>query len=317
MRVSLLQAAALSAAALAGFPGRAPAEPASLPGQPRWWDALPRPVYRTLERVEIPDPWFEVYRIRPGVFAIYEPGHFEEALAYLIVGTREAVLFDTCLGIGNIKAVVDRLTDRPILVVNSHTHPDHIGGNRQFDQIAVADVPFARERLAAGMPDLSRLITPESVWKALPPGFDPKRYRIDPITPTRWLKDGDAIDLGDRRLEVIATPGHTPDSLCVLDRANRILFTGDTFYPATLYAHTPDADFEAYLASADRLAALVPDLDIVCPGHNEARTDPAWLTDMATAFRAVRDGTAAPASERDGVARYEIGRIQVLLRQNR
>src|SRR5262245_49679531 len=112
-----------------------------------WWKALPRPVYRELERVTVRSPWFEVYRVGPGTMALYEPGHWQEAISYLIEGRDRAVLFDTGLGIGDIKAVVDQLTSLPVLVVNSHEHFDHIGGDRQFADVAVADNPAAVARL--------------------------------------------------------------------------------------------------------------------------------------------------------------------------
>jgi len=88
---------------------------------PDWCKSQPRPAYSKLERVKTPDQWFEVYKIRPGVFAIYEPHQFEEVISYLIVGSQKAILFDTGMGISNIKAVVEGLTKLPISVVNSHT----------------------------------------------------------------------------------------------------------------------------------------------------------------------------------------------------
>ena len=74
--------------------------------QAEWCKKLPRPAYSKLERVSIADPWFEVYKIRPGVFAIYEPHQLEEVISYLIVGGNRALLFDTGMGISNIQAVV-------------------------------------------------------------------------------------------------------------------------------------------------------------------------------------------------------------------
>jgi len=88
---------------------------------PDWCMSQPRPAYNKLERVKTPDQWFEVYKIRPGVLAIYEPHQFEEVISYLIVGSQRAILFDTGMGMSNIKAVVERLTKLPISVVNSHT----------------------------------------------------------------------------------------------------------------------------------------------------------------------------------------------------
>src|SRR5579864_5662627 len=83
----------------------------AVPAQkPEWCRDLPRPAYRALERVAVPDEWFEVYRIRPGVFAIYEPHQQEEVISYLVLGTKRAVLFDTGMGISDIKKLVEHLT---------------------------------------------------------------------------------------------------------------------------------------------------------------------------------------------------------------
>src|SRR5437588_10601906 len=78
--------------------------------KPEWCKDLPRPVYRTLERVNSTEPWFEVYRIRPGVFAIYEPHQSEEVISYLVIGNKKALLFDTGMGISNIRKVAEGLT---------------------------------------------------------------------------------------------------------------------------------------------------------------------------------------------------------------
>lgn len=279
-----------------------------------WWKALPRPIYRELERVQVESPWFEVYRVAPGTTALYEPGHWQEAISYLIEGRDRAILFDTGLGIGNIKAVVDQLTTLPVTVVNSHEHFDHIGGDRLFADVAVADNPAALARLALGTGSLTAQITAETVWMPLPPGFDRARYATPPIRPTRRLADGERLDLGGRTLEVVFTPGHTPGSLCLLDRGRRILFTGDTLYPAELYAHAPESNLGDYVRSAARLGTLAPDVDVLCPGHNEARVPAALLGRFARAFAAIDGGKVPATAVRPGVIRYESEGIAVLAR---
>jgi hypothetical protein len=87
--------------------------------QAEWCKNLPRPAYSKLERIPTADTWFEVYKSRPGVFAIYEPRQLEEVISYLIIGGDRALLFDTGMGIRNIKAVVAGLTRLPVSVVNS------------------------------------------------------------------------------------------------------------------------------------------------------------------------------------------------------
>jgi len=77
---------------------------------PDWCRALPRPEYRTIERFSIRDPWFEVYKPAQGVFAIYGPHQAEETISYLVVGEK-ALLFDTGMGISDLKKVSMLLID--------------------------------------------------------------------------------------------------------------------------------------------------------------------------------------------------------------
>jgi len=100
----------------------------------KWWEKLPRPVYATLEKVETSQKWFEVYKLTPDTFAIYEPYQFEEAISYLAIGKRRAAVIDTGTGIGDLRQVVNELTGLPVSVVNTHTHWDHIGNNSQFEE---------------------------------------------------------------------------------------------------------------------------------------------------------------------------------------
>src|SRR5215510_3163109 len=77
---------------------------------PAWCSALPRPEYKSLTRVPMKDTWFEVYKVVPGVLAIYEPHQSEETIGYLILGSKRALMFDTGMGIGDLKALISQLT---------------------------------------------------------------------------------------------------------------------------------------------------------------------------------------------------------------
>lgn len=262
-------------------------------GKDHWWDALPRPAWNAFETIEQSQEWFEVYAIRPGIFAIYEPGQFEEVISYLIVGTDQSLLFDTGLGIGNMRALVAELTDRDPIVLNSHTHYDHIGGNHHFSTIYGTDTDYTRSH-EHGIPhgEVKEFVSAGWIWKPLPQGFSRESYRIQPFEVTQRVSERETIELGGRTLEILFTPGHAPDALCLLDRANRLLFTGDTFYPATLYAHLPGSDFETYARTAQRLAELRGEVDWLLPAHNEPWVESRYLKELPPAFQAARDGTA-------------------------
>src|SRR6185437_13522105 len=166
--------------------------------QPEWCRSLPRPEYRKLERITVPGKWFEVYRIRPGIFAIYEPHQQEEVISYLILGKKRALLFDTGMGISNIKKLVEGLTSLPVSVLNSHTHDDHVGDNWRFSDIYGMDTDFTRTNAKGSREDAQAEIAPGEVCGALPPGFNPAEYSTKPFHISHWMDDHDKIDLGER-----------------------------------------------------------------------------------------------------------------------
>ena len=292
-------------------PSRAEARAEPLPAD--WCRDLPRPGYKALDRVPLPDSWFEIYRIRPGVFAIYEPHQYEEVISYLIIGSHRALLLDTGLGIGDISKVVKELTRLPVTVLNSHTHFDHIGDDWQFQEILGLDTSYTRTNLAgASHEQLRDVVIPERFCGQLPSGFKPAAYRIPAFKISRFVKDGDVIDLGDRQLEVMLTPGHTPDSLCLLDRKHRLLFTGDTFYAGPIFLYVPETDVVAYQRSVDRLARLVPELDLLLPAHNFPAEKPEMLTRLQAAFRQVEAGKATYKIS-DGRREYTFDGFQLLM----
>jgi glyoxylase-like metal-dependent hydrolase (beta-lactamase superfamily II) len=263
--------------------------------------------------VAVGDPWFEVYKVAPAVFAIYEPHQFEETISYLIVGSQRAVLFDTGMGIGDIRKVTAELTGLPIVLLNSHTHNDHVGGNWQFGTIYGMDTDFTRANARGSREDAQAELTPDSICGELPKGFDREAYATRPWKITAYTHDGDRFDLGGRTLEVIATPGHTPDSICLLDRANGLLFTGDTYYPAPIWLYRPETDLAAYGASIRRLAALAPQITTVLCEHNIPVAPPSSLTRLVTAFEAVRAGKVPATPAANGNVMYKVDDISFLM----
>jgi glyoxylase-like metal-dependent hydrolase (beta-lactamase superfamily II) len=282
---------------------------------PGWCRSLPRVQYKGLERMPVTDTWFEVYKVAPGVFAIYEPHQSEETISYLITGANGALRFDTGMGIGDIKKLTTELTKLPIAVINSHTHNDHVGDNWQFDTVYGMDTAFTCANARGSSDDAQAEVAPGEICGDLPPGFDRKAYATKPWKIKAYKHDGDKIVMGGRSLEIIATPGHTPDAISLLDRAHGLLFTGDTFYPAAIWLFRPETDLEAYDARIRRLAALKPQIRIVLGAHNIPLAPPSVLPRLVAAFEAVRAGKVPPTPVSDGKVLYKVDGISFLMHE--
>ena len=259
-----------------------------------WPKALPRPGNQRLARLQSAAPWFEVYQVNPETFALLEPHHYEEVISYLILGAEQAILLDTGMGIGNMRAEVEQLTDLPIVVINSHSHYDHVGDNHRFTKVWAFDNDGEVARIERGLArsECAQLLLPGS-HLGLPPAFDPSTYEIRPSPVTRRLQHLETIDLGGRALTVHHTPGHSPGSICLLDSRDGLLFTGDTFYPGTLYAHFDESDVAAYRRSLQYLADLLPRVSGLCPAHNEAYVSSGMLLSARDAFERIAAHQAA------------------------
>lgn len=183
---------------------------------------------------------------------------------YLLEGDKKALLIDTGWGTGNVRQLVERLTDKPITVVNSHFHPDHAGGNGEFEEVYVSknwkiDEPSLNTGGLCPI-DISKLPHPD--YKKI------------------IISDGYVFDLGDRKIEVFeAKPSHCNSSLFFLDRGHRMLFTGDELESAqTNLFNDPIGDDGKMLSQAQvldnfdenvaRMWELRDAYDYVLPNHN-------------------------------------------------
>jgi len=279
-----------------------------------WPEILPRPIHRELPHLKSLDPWFEIYQVAEGVYSLVEPYHYEETISYLITGRDRAVLIDTGMGVADVRAEVRNLTSLPVILVNSHWHWDHIGANHQFDEIWAFDDDFEVGKIERGMSVAecaeAGFLRPESLCRPLPAGLDPATYELRPCRVTRRLQHGEEIDLGGRSLIVHHTPGHSPGGICLLDTKDRILFTGDTYYPGTMYANLERGDFDVFCDTMEYLAGLVPEVGSVSPSHNESRIPASELLGAYAGFQRIRDGEA-PCTIVGDVRLYDFGRFRL------
>jgi glyoxylase-like metal-dependent hydrolase (beta-lactamase superfamily II) len=259
--------------------------------------------------------WFEVREFAHGVVGIGEPGHFEDVKSFLVAGDELALLIDTGMGFANIRAVAERYTDKPILMVNSHGHLDHIGDNWRFERrwAHAGDL----DRIREGVPNerLQHFLAPDAFSEDPPAGLDPATFEIPGTDVERTVDERDVINLGGRSFRVLHTPGHSRGSISFFEEETGILFVGDVIYEGPLFTHHEGGSAIDYRTTLHRLSAMISDVSVVYPSHNRYPLEPSFIRDVSDAFDRIWDGLE-PDSARDGLERFEFNSFSFTLRDS-
>ncbi len=228
------------------------------------------------------DDWFTIEEIDHDTFAISEYKHWEETHCYLLCGTKCALLIDTGLGVSNIRKVVDHLTELPVMVVTTHVHWDHIGGHKYFENIAVheAEKDWLSVRFPIPLQVVKKNLT--MVPCDFPEDFDLDSYQIFQGVPQRILQDGDSLDLGERTIQVIHTPGHSPGHCCFYEAARNTLYSGDLIYQGCLDAFYPTTDPQQFYQSIRRIQRYP--INRVLPGHHQLHIPVSLIDEIEAGF---------------------------------
>ena len=178
---------------------------------------------------------------------------------YLVAGQERALLIDTGWGTGDLPTHIRTLTPLPVLVVNTHGHRDHTSGNGQFSEVHIhtADLSLVQESDTGLIP----------------------------------IYDGYVFDLGDHEVRVIGVPGHSPGSICLLDRAARVLFSGDSPRPGPIWLHLETSlTVQAFHRSLSRLRTFAGDFDVIAPSHGEPQPAGSLVDDLVACAGRILSG---------------------------
>ena len=207
---------------------------------------------------------FVAYPVNPNVCRIFGVG---QEVATLVEGTEKALLFDTGIGYGNIRAFAEAITDKPITVVISHGHGDHVGGNAWFDEVYIhpADMEMAAQ---STLPDRIACVANLCVQRGYVPEEDFSPMAPDRAFPMKPIREGDVFHLGGLDLEVLEMPGHTAGSVGLVNRKDRYILTGDAVCRGTLLGLPGAPAMEVFRDMLKRIIAeFSGKIDYVLEGH--------------------------------------------------
>lgn len=243
--------------------GQAPAAGAPAPARNPFYVAPPRLAVR-----EILDDLFQI------------AWGLDSTCMYVLVTRDKALVVDThTMEEFEGRKIIDyvrSITDKPLIVINTHPHRDHIAGNAQFGE-AYLSAPAIEEVRAVA----ARTNTPIT-------------YTMKPV------KDGDTIDLGDRKIEIIAIPAHSPGSIAILDQKTGYLFTGDEIDPGQVVGMNPEKIVKHHANMKRLYEQFYGRVSVIIPAHNGAPVTKRYIKYFMDLDAKIIAGTAPVVPIADG-----------------
>lgn len=184
---------------------------------------------------------------------------------FLLVGEERTVMIDSGVNCPNAAALAKTLTDKPILLLNTHADGDHTSGTGGFSEIRI----HASDYFGCGLKD---------------------RF---PDTALVKIEDGDVLDLGNRPLRIIHIPGHTKGSVAILDEKRRVLYAGDTVQNGIIYMFGKHRCPEDYEASLEKLIEMSGQYDCIYASHGDFMLPGEYVSRVKAAWKQVLNGNAA------------------------
>lgn len=230
-------------------------------------------------------PWFTVKEVSPKIWVISDHGADN---MYLVEGNDSALLVDTGLGAADLVACVKKITSKPLIVANTHGHPDHSGANHQFEKVHMYQADFEAAKgynTSEAGTGATRTMTGNSS-PAETEKYRGKRHETQMIP----VREGYTFRLGGRTIRVMETPGHTPGSLCFLDVENKLLFTGDSNNSLVWLFLGNCLPLRSYLATLQKQESRLAEFTTLFPGHGPEMSS-GFISDQVKCVTGILDGT--------------------------
>ncbi|NQU85605.1 MAG: MBL fold metallo-hydrolase [Mariniphaga sp.] len=209
--------------------------------------------------------WYKVTEVADNTWLIDDNGNDN---IYLVEGKDSALLIDTGIGVADLISTVKKITDKPLIMVVTHGHPDHAGANYQFEKVYAHQNDFDAVKM------FGNVSTSKSTLRSMAEEDRPaeKRRFNSKAKKTVLLpvSDGYIFDLGGRKIQVMETPGHTPGGICLMDIKNKLLFSGDNNNSLVWLFLDGCLPLSEYLKTLEMQVLRINEFTTLYPGHGPA-----------------------------------------------
>ncbi len=249
-------------------------------------------------------PWFTVDEVESGIFRITEPHchRLIRANCFLITGGHTDILVDSGMGVAALRPLIAGLSSKPLILFTTHTHIDHVGSHPEFTDAQIlihpseADVlrqpgtrglrfpprpPEQIEALHRAGIEITEFMTDAVPYE----GYDVEAYGRAGVEPTRLVDEGEVIETGRHRFEILHLPGHSPGGIALWEAEAGLLFSGDVIYDGVIIDTAPTSNVADYIATMRRLRDLP--VRTVLGGHRD-KIDRARMVEIAESYLAAK-----------------------------
>lgn len=235
------------------------------------------------ESVNVSSDWFKVTYLGDRIYCIEEPESSQGNVSYLVLGDKRAIMFDTGCGENQVKGdfkikyLIEKITDLPVTLIQSHFHFDHNQNIHEFEHIGFPDLPDLRERVSE---DGLFLYTQEDLFEGDYPSV---------ITVDEWFPLETDIDLGGRTIQLVNVPGHSNESVAILAASSKMIFLGDFLYNGALFLFHND-DLAVYEQTVAHLKSLLTSEYSLFGAHGKPEIDFGQLQKLEDFLICIKEG---------------------------
>lgn len=213
--------------------------------------------------------YFKTFKINDHIYQIKDA---MGVLTTLVIGSDKALLVDTGYGICDLKEYILSITDKPLIVVDSHGHMDHTGGNYLFDEVYISKLDLELCKLHNSLAWRTTVLNNAKRANLITDNFNENSFLEKREGNLKILNENTSFDLGGITSTVVKMEGHTKGSIGILLNEDKILVVTDATCPFVWLFLEESCSVDIYIKMLERTLNL--DFEYILLGHGKGERLP-------------------------------------------